>query len=106
MIKNLTPSEVDELLKSDKNILLIDVREPWEYETAKIENSQLMPLSKFAEESMNLNPDDNIIIYCHHGVRSLRACSFLVNNGYKNVINLDGGINAWSREVDPSVPRY
>ncbi|HKI77912.1 MAG TPA: rhodanese-like domain-containing protein [Ignavibacteriaceae bacterium] len=106
MIRQLSPKEVKNILERGENIRIIDVREEWEYETAKIENSELMPLSAFNEHITKLNPEDNLVISCHHGNRSYRVCAYLVQNGFKRVSNLDGGINAWSQEVDPSIPVY
>ena len=105
-INNLSPAEVKELIDSKTDLRLIDVRENWEYEISKIEDSELMPLSNFSEHINNLNFEDKIIVYCHHGVRSYRVCSYLVNNGFKDVSNLRGGINAWALEVDDNIIRY
>lgn len=85
---------------------LIDVREPIEYETARIEQSELLPLSDFAAWRDKLNPDEEIVVMCHHGVRSAHVCRYLNEQGFENVANLDGGIDAWSTEVDRRVPRY
>ena len=106
MIKQITPIEAQKMLNSGENVRLIDVREQWEYNIAKIENSELMPLSSFQIHLQKLDPDENYIISCHHGNRSYQVCAFLVQNGFKNVSNLYGGIDAWSREVDPSIPVY
>lgn len=106
MVESLSPVEVKKILDSDKNIKLIDVREIWEHETAKISNSELMPLSNFSNEAKKLNPKDKLIIYCHHGNRSLRVCNYLNQLGFENLINLEGGIEAWSHEIDPSIPTY
>jgi rhodanese-related sulfurtransferase len=106
LIQRLNSEKVKEILEVDENIRLIDVREEWEYQKAKIENSELMPLSSFNTNLNNLSKDDNLIIYCHHGVRSLRVCNYLEKLGFKNLINLEGGIDAWSKEVDDSIPIY
>ncbi len=106
MIKQISPSEVKTLLDSGEKLRLIDVREKWEYDTAKIENSELMPLSEFNDHYDKLNHNDNLIICCHTGNRSFTVCAYLIKNGFKNVSNLDGGITAWSQEVDPSIPIY
>ena len=106
MIVSLTPFEVKTLIDSNEEIKLIDVRELWEYQIAKIEGSELIPLSDFVYSSKEFNKDDKYIIYCHKGVRSYSICQYLVQNGFKNVINLEGGIDAWAREVDSSVEFY
>ena len=106
MIKRLTPAEAKSILDQQADVRLIDVREQWEYNTAKIENSELMPLSEFNDHFSKLNPDDNLIIVCHHGNRSMTVSSYLVQNGFKNVSNLEGGIDAWAQEIDPEIPLY
>ncbi len=104
--KNLGPQEIKNILDNKNGARLIDVREPWEYNIARIENSELMPTSTFLQYVDILNPDDELIIYCHTGVRSANVCAFLAGKGFKNLINLKGGIDAWSKEVDPAIPRY
>ena len=106
MVKRFSPVQVKDLLESEAQIKLIDVRENWEYQIARLENAELVPLSKFVEFSKLLNLNEKIIIYCHHGARSFNACSYLVQNGFSEVINLEGGINAWSQEIDNSIPVY
>jgi rhodanese-related sulfurtransferase len=106
MVKRLSPIQVKNILESEAQIKLIDVRESWEFEIAKLKNAQLVPLGQFVDFSKQLNPEDKIVIYCHHGVRSFNACSYLSENGFKEVINLEGGINAWSQEIDSSIPVY
>ena len=87
MIQRLKPEEAKNILDGDKNIRLIDVREEWENKRAKINNSELMPISRFVEVSKSLNKDDNIMVYCHHGVRSLQVCYYLEKLGFDNLIN-------------------
>lgn len=106
MMQRLSPENAKIILDKNSDIKLIDVREEWENHRAKINNSVLMPLSRFVEASKNLKKDDKIIIYCHHGVRSLQVCYYLEKLGFNNIINLEGGIDAWSKEVDNSVPVY
>lgn len=86
---------------------LIDVREPSEYRTAKIEGAELKPLGQISQWAAELsNKDEEIILHCHHGMRSDRACQYLSSLGFSNVKNLSGGIDEWSTRVDASVPRY
>lgn len=106
VIRQMSPSEVKNVLEKNGNVRLIDVREKWEYDLAKIENCELMPLSSFSDHLEKLKPEDSLIIYCHTGVRSYHVCSFLAENGFTNVSNLEGGIKAWSLQVDPTVPLY
>ncbi len=106
MIKNLTPTEIKEIILTKKNFRLIDVREEWEHKIARIDNSELMPLSNFNEYLPKLNPEEMIILYCHHGTRSFTVGSYLIRNGFKNVINMEGGIEAWSEIIDNKIPQY
>ncbi len=106
MIQNLSPIKIKEIIQSGEKLRLIDVREEWEYEIAKISGSELMPLSRFVKFVPLLNPGEKVIVYCHKGVRSLRVCSYLFNAGFKDVINLKGGIDAWVDEVDGSISKY
>ncbi|MHB8580541.1 MAG: rhodanese-like domain-containing protein [Ignavibacteriaceae bacterium] len=106
MIKNLSPGEIKEILVKEKDIRLIDVREEWEYQIAKLENSELMPLSNFGDHLSKLSPDEKIIVYCHHGTRSYAVCNYLIENGFNDVTNLRGGINLWSEEIDNSIAVY
>ena len=86
---------------------LIDVREPVEYDIARIAGAELKPLGQIANWAQQLSDkDEEIILHCHHGMRSAQACEFLSRQGFTNVKNLSGGIDAWSRQVDPTVPLY
>jgi rhodanese-related sulfurtransferase len=106
MIVQLRPIELKEFIDTQEDIHLIDVREEWEHHYAKLENSELMPLGLFNKHAMELNPLKKIVIYCHHGIRSYQACEYLQRMGFSDLFNLDGGIDAWSKEVDNSVPLY
>ena len=105
MIQDLTPKAFKASLNND-NTLLIDVREDWEFDICKIQGAQLMAMSAIAETYTQLDKNANLAIYCHHGVRSLRVIHFLQSQGYENLINLQGGIDAWSSEIDSSVAKY
>ncbi|MBL8665140.1 MAG: hypothetical protein JNM29_20060 [Candidatus Odyssella sp.] len=85
---------------------VVDVREAWEAEIAKIEGARLVPLGEFAARAAELPRDTPILVLCHHGGRSMQATQWLRRNGYDKVSNVAGGIDAWSREIDPAVPRY
>ncbi|MEK7724103.1 MAG: rhodanese-like domain-containing protein [Acidobacteriota bacterium] len=106
LYESLSPTELNERLKNGEKVNLIDVRELWEYETAHLEGAKLLPLSEFNEWIGDLKPEEEIIVMCHHGIRSANVCMFLLRNGFEKVINLDGGIDLWSKEVDEGVPRY
>jgi adenylyltransferase/sulfurtransferase len=103
----LTVTELKARLDKGKNFRLIDVREADEWAIAKLPEAELVPLSQFQQLAPEkLKPDEEIVLYCHHGMRSARAQGFLKSHGYSNVWNLTGGIDAWSREVDSAVKRY
>lgn len=102
----ISPSETAELLKS-KQARLIDVREPWEFETAHVTGSVLMPMGDVPSRAhQELDPDERVVVMCHAGVRSMNVTVWLRNQGFENVQSMRGGIDAWSREVDATVPRY
>ena len=85
---------------------LIDVREPWEYQICRIEGSELMPMRSLAERIGELDPADSIVFVCHHGTRSMQVAQFLARQGFENVYNLTGGVDAWARQVDTAMPTY
>ncbi len=86
--------------------LLLDVREPWEFEICRIEGSTLVPMRQIHTVVEQLDHDRHTIVICHHGVRSRQVCFYLVQMGFTNVVNLVGGVAAWANEVDPSMPTY
>ncbi|MEO1528780.1 MAG: rhodanese-like domain-containing protein [Planctomycetota bacterium] len=107
------PIEVDvqtvkTLLDGDDTFLLLDVRQPEEYETAKIAGSVLIPMGELGERIEELEPhrDDRIIVHCHHGGRSMQVTQALRSMGFPKVQNMGGGIEQWSLEIDSEVPRY
>ena len=85
---------------------LIDVREPWEVEVAAIAGAIFVPMGDVPSRIAMLPRDVPLVVLCHHGARSFRVMSWLRSQGLANAVNLAGGIDAWSRDVDPSVPRY
>ena len=87
--------------------VLLDVREPWEYQTAHIEGSKPIPMAEVPARAFNeLDEEDNILVLCHHGARSLSVAVWLRNQGFDKAQSIAGGIDAWSRVIDPHVPRY
>ena len=86
--------------------VILDVREKWEYDICHIENSVHIPMGQITERKDDLNNNDMIIVVCHHGIRSRMVAKYLDANGFTNVINLSGGVDAWSNEVDPSMTKY
>ena len=111
----ITPSELAALMETaseggEPPIRLVDCREEDEYAICRIEGAELVPLSRFAEEALRRfrSSDDTrlIVVYCHHGRRSLHATAFLRERGHRQTWSLAGGIDLWSRQIDPAVPRY
>ncbi len=100
--------ELDQWMKTRSDVVLIDCREESEYAVAKIDGSVLIPMSRWMESTDKLAEfaDKQIVVHCHHGGRSMRVTQWMRANGYPNAINLAGGIDAWSQEIDPNVPRY
>jgi len=87
--------------------VLLDVREPWEFETATMAGSLPMPMGDVPSRAhAELDPDAHIVVVCHHGQRSLSVAMWLRREGFERAQSLAGGIDAWSREIDPTVPRY
>jgi rhodanese-related sulfurtransferase len=108
MVKEIQPQELAAKLKAGESIYLLDVRQPWEHETAALPGSTLLPLNELPVRAAEVVPPAGalVVVYCHHGMRSLRAAAFLERVGVANVASLAGGIDAWSQEVDTAVPRY
>ena len=86
--------------------LLLDVREPWEFERARIDGAKLVPMRELPGRLGEIARDREVVAICHHGGRSQQVAMFLEKNGYGKVHNLAGGVDAWSRTVDPAVPLY
>lgn len=106
-IEEITVKELDELIKNDSEVQIIDVREPHEYEIAKIPNTKLIPLAQVVSRAKEIDPSRTAIIHCKGGVRSAKAIEALKQSGYTGrLLNLKGGITAWSDEVDSNVPKY
>ena len=104
---DITASELAERLHKDgKHIRLIDVREPHELQISRLEGASLIPLGQFAARMSELDSADEIVLFCKSGTRSARALELLASAGFRKMKNLKGGINAWAREVDPSLPIY
>lgn len=106
MSYTITVSELKARRDKGDKIFLLDVREPHEYSLAKIDGSVLIPLGQVPHSLKQLDPSAEIVAYCHKGMRSADAVGFLLQQGFSNVKNLIGGIEAWSIEIDQSVPRY
>ncbi len=102
----ITPGEVKQRLERGEKLLLVDVREAWEYELCRIEGAKLIPLGALPGNAGAWGEADEVICYCHHGIRSLDAAAWLRTQGVEGAKSLAGGIERWSLEIDPRVPRY
>jgi rhodanese-related sulfurtransferase len=102
----VAPSEVKDKLTSGEKLLFVDVREKWEYETSHIEGSVLIPLRDIPANLARLEAADEIVLFCHHGMRSLDAAAWLRSQGVEGARSMAGGIDRWAAEIDPTVPRY
>ena len=106
-MQNFSPSQLHEYLANAENApLLLDVREPWEYERCYIEGSVLVPMGDLNAKLAELDPQRETVVICHHGIRSRHVGMQLEHIGFTNIINLSGGVNAWAREVDPQMAIY
>jgi rhodanese-related sulfurtransferase len=96
------------LAENSADLRLIDVRDPEEYGVCRLPNAQLISLPLLPAEAATKLPekDAQILLYCHHGMRSLRATEYLRSVGYTRARSIAGGIDKWSREIDPTIPRY
>jgi rhodanese-related sulfurtransferase len=102
----ITPREVKELLSRVENLLFVDVREKWEYDTTHIEGSTLIPLGEIPANLALLERAEQVVCFCHHGMRSLDAAAWLRSKGVEGARSMAGGIDRWSNEVDSTVARY
>ncbi|RTQ49343.1 rhodanese [Hymenobacter gummosus] len=103
----LTPEQLRARLDAGEALQLIDVRQPEEFEYCRIEGSQLIPLGELARRADEIRADQPVVLICHHGVRSMQALAYLQHrHDLTNLLNLRGGIHAWSVRVDPAVPVY
>jgi rhodanese-related sulfurtransferase len=103
----ISPEDVKSLLDRGERFLLLDVREPWEFEAARIAGAKLIPMGDVPSRAhQELDPDEHIVVMCHHGVRSLNVTAWLRQQGFEKAQSVRGGIDAWSHQVDANVPTY
>lgn len=102
----IAPREVKDLFARGEKIFLVDVREKWEYDTSRIEGATLIPLRDIPANLARLEEAGEIVLVCHHGVRSLDAAAWLRSQGVESARSMAGGIDRWAVEVDSGVPRY
>jgi rhodanese-related sulfurtransferase len=103
----ILPEQVKAKLDQSEEFTLLDVREPWEFELAHMSGAKLVPMGDGPSRAhQELNPDDHIVVVCHHGVRSMTVTAWLRQQGFEKAQSMRGGLDAWSREVDGAVPLY
>lgn len=102
----ISPEQLKEKLETGPKPILLDVREEWEYEICNIEGSLNISMEHINQMMEQLSPDHETIVICHHGMRSFQVGAFLESNGFKHIVNLEGGIDAWARTVDPEMAQY
>jgi adenylyltransferase/sulfurtransferase len=108
VVRQINVRDLAARIAENESVFLVDVRQPWEHETAALPNSLLVPLNELVGRMDEVRPpqDALVVVYCHHGIRSLSGAALLENAGFKNVASLAGGIDAWSTLIDPKLPRY
>ena len=102
----MAPKVLKQVLESDEQQILLDVREPYEWDICRIDGARLMPLSSFKANQTGIDLDTPIVLYCYKGVRSMSALKELKKEGFSNLRNLEGGIDRWALEVETDMPRY
>ena len=102
----ITPLEVKHRLDHGEKLLLVDVREPHEHALCQIEGAVLIPMGSIPANLQKLDTDDDVICFCHHGMRSRDVANWLRSRGVSSAKSMSGGIDRWSTEIDPKVPRY
>lgn len=102
----ITPGEVKSMMERGEKFLLVDVREKWEFETSWIDGAVLVPMREIPSNMAKFEEADNIVLFCHHGIRSLDAAAWLRSQEIPGAKSMAGGIDRWSAEIDPNVPRY
>ena len=102
----ITPQELKSRLDRNDRPVLVDVRDDWETKLCRLDNALHIPMEELEFRTDELNPVDDIVVYCHHGVRSAAVADYLRRLGFTRVRNLSGGLDAWARSVEPSMRRY
>ena len=105
-VSEITPRELKARLERSERPLLLDVRQDWETRLCRLDNAVHIPIEEIELRVEELDPNDEIVVYCHQGVRSAAVAEYLRSLGFKDVKNLAGGLDAWARTVDPGMRRY
>ncbi|HEY7037507.1 MAG TPA: rhodanese-like domain-containing protein [Methylomirabilota bacterium] len=102
---DISPQDLKARLDRREPVVLLDVREEWETALCRLENATHIPIEEIEFRTTELDPADEIVVYCHHGVRSAAVAGFLRQQGFK-AVNLEGGVDLWARAIDPKMKRY
>jgi adenylyltransferase/sulfurtransferase len=106
MVKDITPSELQARLAAPEAPAVLDVREPWELEIARLPGTQNIPMNELPPRLSELDPNRELVVMCRSGGRSMQVAQFLDRQGFRSVANLKGGILGWSQDVDPNIQQY
>jgi rhodanese-related sulfurtransferase len=105
-LDEITPQQLKQRLDANDRPVLLDVREDWETKLCRLEHALHIPIEELEFRSEELNATDEVVVYCHHGVRSAAVAEYLRGQGFTRARNLAGGLDAWARSVDPTMRRY
>ena len=107
MVDQLTVEQLKQRLDKKESLpVILDVREPWELDVCSLSNTHNIPMGQIQGRINELNKDRDLVVMCHHGIRSQRVALFLQQQGFTDIYNLSGGINAWANQVDPHMAKY
>lgn len=106
MVEELRPADLAARLREGEDWQLLDVREPWEVGIVSLPDAVVIPMNQVPNRHRELDPEQPLAVLCHGGMRSYRVAAWLQQHGFRRVVNVAGGIDAWAAEVDPSLPRY
>ncbi|MGF1582147.1 MAG: rhodanese-like domain-containing protein [Gemmataceae bacterium] len=108
MVRQITPKDLAVSLENGRTVRLLDVRQPEEHNICSLPDALLIPLNELPQQagSLPFGKEEQVVVYCHHGIRSLRGAAYLEQLGFTDVSSLAGGIDAWACDVDPDVARY
>mgnify|MGYP001167098147 CR=1 FL=1 len=106
-MQHMTPLQLQRYLAhTHQPPLLLDVREPWEYAICHLPNVTLVPMQQIPRQALTFDRAQEFVVICHHGVRSFQVAAYLERLGFTRVVNLTGGMDAWAKQVEPSMPTY
>ena len=105
-MQSITVEQLAGSLHNKDEAFLLDVRDPWEFDICRLAGSVNIPMNEITERVAELDPDTRTIVICHFGMRSLEVGNYLESSGFKDIVNLEGGLDAWAERVDQDMPRY